>query len=165
MVSKRAGLLLVLALTVLSGHAHKSIDDEENEAAAAAAKLAQDQAAAEAVAQQAEVTGEIPADLVDASKKEPFDPIKFAQKFQMESCFLAFFVVCFGVLMVGKSKNWTVAQLWHKKSLPLIRDQFSYVGMEDGQLQVDCEQTSWSEYTFYASGRKNCFYSLYKLDL
>lgn len=26
-------------------------------------------------------------------------------------------------------------------------------------------QTSWSEYTFYASGRKNCFYSLYKLDL
>ena len=25
--------------------------------------------------------------------------------------------------------------------------------------------TSWSEYTFYASGRKNCFYSLYKLEL
>lgn len=26
-------------------------------------------------------------------------------------------------------------------------------------------QTSWSEYTFYASGRKNCFYSLYKLEM
>mmetsp|Transcript_21859 Transcript_21859/g.26939 ORF Transcript_21859/g.26939 Transcript_21859/m.26939 type:complete len:127 (-) Transcript_21859:590-970(-) len=37
--------------------------------------------------------------------------------------------------------------------------------MEDGQVKVDIEQTSWSEYTFYASGRKNCFYSLYKLDL
>lgn len=28
-----------------------------------------------------------------------------------------------------------------------------------------CRYTSWSEFTFYASGRKNCFYSLYKLDL
>lgn len=37
--------------------------------------------------------------------------------------------------------------------------------MDDGQLNVDLEHTSWSEFTFYASGRKNCFYSLYKLDL
>jgi len=37
--------------------------------------------------------------------------------------------------------------------------------MDDGRVNVDMEQTSWSEYTFYASGRKNCFYSLYKLDM
>jgi len=78
---------------------------------------------------------------------------------------MLFFVGCFGILFLGKGKNAAIAQEWHDKSLPLIKDQFSYVGMEDGQVQVDIEQTSWSEYTFYASGRKNCFYSLYKLEL
>lgn len=78
---------------------------------------------------------------------------------------MAFFAVCFTVLFVGKRHNNAVAQLWHKKSFSLIREQFAYVGMDDGQVNVDIEQTSFSEYTYYASGRKNCFYSLYKLDL
>lgn len=83
----------------------------------------------------------------------------------MESCFMAFFVVCFVVLFIGKRHNAALAQLWHTKSLPVIREQFAYVGFEDGKEVVDIEHTSWSEFTFYASGRKNCFYSLYKLDL
>lgn len=78
---------------------------------------------------------------------------------------MAFFVLCFTVLFVGKRHNAAVSQLWHTKSLPLIREQFAYVGMEDGTMKVGLESTSWSEFTFYASGRKNCFYSLYKLDL
>ena len=83
----------------------------------------------------------------------------------MESCFMAFFVVCFVVLFIGKRHNAALAQLWHTKALPLIRENFAYVGMDDGRDNVEMEQTSWSEYTFYASGRKNCFYSLYKLDM
>lgn len=83
----------------------------------------------------------------------------------METCFMAFFLVCFIVLFAGKRHNASIAQLWHEKSLPLIRENFYYVGMDDGKVNVNMEQTSWSEYTFYASGRKNCFYSLYKLEL
>ena len=78
---------------------------------------------------------------------------------------MAFFVVCFVILFIGKRHNTAIAALWHKKSLPLIRENFAYVGMQDGRVNVEMEATSWSEYTFYASGRKNCFYSLYKLDL
>jgi hypothetical protein len=93
------------------------------------------------------------------------DPMTFAETYLMESCFMAFFVLCFVVLFLGKRHNAAIAQLWHQKSLPLIREQFVYVGMEDGSRNVDLEATSWSEFTFYASGRKNCFYSLYKLDM
>jgi hypothetical protein len=49
--------------------------------------------------------------------------------------------------------------------LPIIKDNFCYVGMEDGRSVTNLEETSYSEYTFYASGRKNCFYTLFKLDL
>lgn len=57
----------------------------------------------------------------------------------MESCFMAFFVVCFVILFLGKRHNAVLAELWHKVSLPLIREQFAYVGMEDGQIKVDIE--------------------------
>ena len=33
------------------------------------------------------------------------------------------------------------------------------------QFFIYFRETSYSEYTFYASGRKNCFYTLFKLDL
>ena len=46
-------------------------------------------------------------------EKEPFDPVVFAKKYVMESCFMAFFVVCFVVLFVGKRHNAAIAQLWH----------------------------------------------------
>ena len=45
--------------------------------------------------------------------KEPFDPVVYAKKYVMESCFMAFFAVCFVVLFVGKRHNAAIAQLWH----------------------------------------------------
>jgi len=47
----------------------------------------------------------------------------------------------------------------------MIKDNFTYVGMDDGVDNLEMEATSWSEFTFYASGRKNCFYALFKLDM
>ena len=57
----------------------------------------------------------------------------------MESCFMAFFVLCFVVLFIGKRHNQAIATLWHTKSLPLIREQFAYVGMDDGRVNVAME--------------------------
>ena len=52
---------------------------------------------------------------------------------------MAFFAVCFVVLFVGKRHNHAIAQLWHTKSLPLIKEQFAYVGMQDGRENTDLE--------------------------
>ncbi len=57
----------------------------------------------------------------------------------MESCFMCFFVVCFTILFIGKRHNAALAQLWHTKSLPLIKEHFAYVGFEDGNDVVDIE--------------------------
>lgn len=52
---------------------------------------------------------------------------------------MAFFVLCFVVLFIGKRHNAAIAQLWHTKSLPLIRENFACVGMEDGRVNVAME--------------------------
>ena len=84
-----------------------------------------------------ELDREIAAKKAESEKK--LDPIQLAQAYVMESCFMAFFVVCFVILFLGKRHNAVLAELWHKVSLPLIREQFAYVGMEDGQVKVDIE--------------------------
>lgn len=43
------------------------------------------------------------------AEKAPFDPVVFAQKYVMESCFMAFFVVCFVILFLGKRHNAAIA--------------------------------------------------------
>ena len=77
--------------------------------------------------------------LVGGDAKKPFDPVDFVQTYMMESCFMAFFVLCFVVLFFGKRHNAAIAEMWHAKSLPLIKEQFACVGMEDGRLNVDLE--------------------------
>ena len=164
---RKRAFLLAAALSAMAqlAIAHKAITDEDD-AVSADSSMANDE-----IASGGEPSDTIDAELaakkaaVDAAPAEPFDPVVFATTHVMESCFMAFFVVCFIVLFVGKRHNAAIAQLWHKTSLPLISDQFAYVGMHDGKLNTEIEQTSWSEFTFYASGRKNCFYSLYKLEL
>lgn len=68
-------------------------------------------------------------------------------------------------MFIGKSSNYNLALQWHNKSLPILREQFSYVGLDDSTTGSDFEQTSYSEFTFYASGRQNCFYSLFKMEM
>ena len=138
MVNKRAVLILLLGSTVLFlanvAMAHKSFEDEEAEAAKVEAPPTPEDADSEAAS---ELDRNIAAQKAAAS--QPFDPIKFSQTYFMESCFMAFFVGCFVVLFLGKRHNAMLAELWHEKSLPLIREQFAYVGMEDGRHKVDIE--------------------------
>jgi hypothetical protein len=37
----------------------------------------------------------------------------------------------FVMLLVGKAQNYKIADSWHKKNLPLIKEQFAYVGTDD----------------------------------
>lgn len=76
-----------------------------------------------------------------------------------------FFVCCFVVLFVGRRHNNALAEIWHQRSLPVIKENFTYVGMDDGVENLQMEATSFSEFTFYASGRRNAFYALFKLEM
>lgn len=60
--------------------------------------------------------------LLDAEPRKPFNPVDFVQEYVMESCFMAFFVLCFVVLFFGKRHNAAIAEMWHAKSLPLIKE-------------------------------------------
>lgn len=96
---------------------------------------------------------------------EKRDAMYFATTYKLEGVAMSLLVFCFVILFVGKRHNNALAQIWHQRSLPMIKDNFTYVGMDDGVDNLEMESTSWSEFTFYASGRKNCFYALFKLDM
>ena len=71
----------------------------------------------------------------------------------------------FVYMFLGKSTNFNIAMKWHKKALPILREQFAYCGIDDNSNGENLELTSFSEFTYYASGRQNCFYSLFKMDM
>lgn len=52
---------------------------------------------------------------------------------------LGVFVVMIFWLFIGKSKTLTAAQKWHNKTLPLLKANFAYVGVADGQTNMDLE--------------------------
>ena len=56
----------------------------------------------------------------------------YLQTFKLEVAFMGFFVFCIFVLFAGKRRNAALAQIWHERSLALIKENFVYVGMDDG---------------------------------
>mmetsp|Transcript_98947 Transcript_98947/g.136105 ORF Transcript_98947/g.136105 Transcript_98947/m.136105 type:complete len:90 (+) Transcript_98947:264-533(+) len=64
---------------------------------------------------------------------------------------------------LGKNKNHRIALKWHRMALPAIRNNFTHIGMENEEKN-EFEETSYNEFTYYASGRANCYYSLFKTE-
>lgn len=48
-------------------------------------------------------------------------------------------------------------------ALPEIRANFAHIGMENEEKN-EFQETSYNEFTYYASGRPNCYYSLFKTE-
>lgn len=87
----------------------------------------------------------------------------FIENYQVEClCILGLFA-CVVICYVGATENKRRAQSWHNKMLPILKQQFAVVGHDDGTKETDLETVSFNEYSFYASGRKNCYYALIKL--
>ena len=63
----------------------------------------------------------------------------FLENYQGEAVCCGFLFFCFIYLFVGKLRNEKIANKWHQVSLPVIRENFAYVGMEDGVDKVDME--------------------------
>lgn len=78
------------------------------------------------------------------------------------------FIICFTIFasinfFLGKRKNYRIALKWHQIALPAIRANFAHIGMENDQ-RTEFEETQYNEFTYYASGRANCYYSLFKTE-
>jgi hypothetical protein len=61
------------------------------------------------------------------------------EHFQLEFLFGVAFLFATGILILGMQKNQRLAQDWHKKALPILKEQFAFVGMEDGRRNTDFE--------------------------
>jgi len=85
--------------------------------------------------------------------------------YAIEMCILALFGVAFVVLIIGKNENKRVVEKWHKAALEELNEQFAYLGLVENEQTAILEENSYSEFTYYASGRKNCFYALFKYEM
>jgi len=85
--------------------------------------------------------------------------------YAIEMCILALFGVAFVVLIIGKNENKRVVEKWHKAALEELNEQFAYLGLVENEQTAVLEENSYSEFTYYASGRKNCFYALFKYEM
>jgi hypothetical protein len=55
----------------------------------------------------------------------------YVNKYQFETLAIGLLLSAFVMLLVGKAQNYKIADSWHKKNLPLIKEQFAYVGTDD----------------------------------
>jgi hypothetical protein len=49
----------------------------------------------------------------------------------MESIAIVFLLGAIAFMFIGKSKNYSIAEEWHQKALPILKEQFAYVGVDD----------------------------------
>ena len=40
------------------------------------------------------------------------------------------------MMFMGKSQNYKLAMQWHEKSLPILKEQFAYVGIDDNNSKL-----------------------------
>jgi hypothetical protein len=55
----------------------------------------------------------------------------FVATYQMESVAILLMFGAVAFMLIGKSRNYSIAQSWHQKALPVLREQFAYIGVDD----------------------------------
>jgi len=99
------------------------------------------------------------------TKRIKWDINYFMTNYQIEMGILGLFGVAFVVLIYGKNQNKNVVERWHKGALNELDKQFAHLGLVESGRDAILEENSYSEFTYYASGRKNCFYALFKYEM
>lgn len=80
-------------------------------------------------------------------------------------CIVGGFVGAIAIMIYGKGENRRIVEKWHTQALEEISYQFAYLGLNEDDQSPKLEENSYSEFTYYASGRKNCFYALLKYEM
>mmetsp|Transcript_38504 Transcript_38504/g.28350 ORF Transcript_38504/g.28350 Transcript_38504/m.28350 type:complete len:403 (+) Transcript_38504:10-1218(+) len=100
-----------------------------------------------------------------ADFQSPNKPLSFyANKYWYECVWVCVFGVALVVFFRGKDVSEQVAEQWKKACLEVISKNFAHFGLEK-ETSTALEKTSYSEFLFYASGRVNTLYALFKFEL
>ena len=85
-------------------------------------------------------------------------------KYTYEFYWIALFIVTIIVFLKGRVANDTIAYAWNKGCAEAIITNFAHFGtLKDPSLAL--EKVSFSDYHYYASGRQNIIYALFKIEL
>ena len=63
----------------------------------------------------------------------------FYSRYPYEMVCFAVFVCMMFWLIIGKNKTLSQTTKWHNKTLPLLKQNFAYVGVADGQQNMEFE--------------------------
>ena len=85
-------------------------------------------------------------------------------KYTYEFCWCGVFSLLIVLFFKGRSQNDQIANTWNKGVAEAISANFAHIGtMKDPSLAL--EKVTFNEYHYYASGRQNCLYALFKIEL
>jgi hypothetical protein len=93
------------------------------------------------------------------------DPKWFWTHFKEEIGYLSIILVIAINFFIGKGKNAEVIATWRKNNLPVLVKQFPHIGCTAEARNTSVMQVSYSEFDYFASGRKNCWYANFKINL
>jgi len=78
---------------------------------------------------------------------------------------LVIFAVAIANFIHGKGQNQSIAIAWSRGNVTSLAGQFAHLGCSQEPRSVALMQRSYSDYEYFASGRKNCLYAHFKLAL
>jgi len=93
------------------------------------------------------------------------EPSWYWKYYKLELGYLALILVLMINFFKGKDMNYKIAMNWRKNSIPSLFQQFVHLGCSKEDKSVVLVQKSYSEFDYFASGRKNCFYTMFKINL
>ena len=126
----RLACLTLLGLLASDVVAHKAIDDEADSKVQASDNSNEDST------NNPTHEGLETLDQVVAAQEQELDPIQKIIKFKIEIGFGVLFLLTFINFWVGSATNRKIAGSWHKKMLPIVQENFVYVGLDDGIEQT-----------------------------
>jgi hypothetical protein len=94
------------------------------------------------------------------------EPQWYWKYYKFELFMIVFFLIAIAKLCHGKGVNNTVAMIWRKTAIPVFFNEFERLGCEEeNKKSLAVMQRSYSEFDYFASGRKNCHYIDFRLNL
>jgi len=79
--------------------------------------------------------------------------------------YMLILILCIIKFQIGKSQNDRIATVWRKNIVPIIFNEFPHMGCGEEDKNFAIMQKTYADYEYFASGRKNCRYAEFQLNL
>ena len=92
------------------------------------------------------------------------EPKWYWKHFKEEIGYLSIIVVIAINFYIGKGQTSEVVAAWRKTNLPVLAKQYPHLGCQQEARNTSVIAVSYSEFDYFASGRKNCFYTKFSIN-